>query len=84
MLLYSLYRIVIFVVVLMALYLAGLRSWPLLMLAAVLSAVISLVAMNRRREDFARKLEDKVEQRRAKSSKLHRSAEEDEDDELDD
>ncbi|TWP34694.1 DUF4229 domain-containing protein [Leekyejoonella antrihumi] len=80
---YSFYRIFIFIIVFLGLWVAGLRSWLLLIAAAAISAVLSLVFLNRPREKFAAQIEHKVEERRLKSGREYRSAEEDEDDEVD-
>lgn len=73
---YSLLRFAIFAVVLILLWFTGLRGWPLLILSAVASAIVSLLALQVPRERFARQLEDKIETRRVKAD-AHRTAEDD-------
>ena len=80
---YSLMRVGIFVVVLVLLFFLGLRSWPLLFLAAIVSAILSLVLLGNQREQFASKLEAKVEKRRERARQMRGTGEDDEDDELD-
>ncbi|MFC6712760.1 DUF4229 domain-containing protein [Branchiibius cervicis] len=71
---YSLLRFAIFAIVLILLWFTGLRGWPLLILSAVASAIVSLIALQVPREKFARQIEDKVEAKRVKAD-AHRTAE---------
>lgn len=71
---YSLLRFAIFAIVLILLWFTGLRGWPLLILSAVASAIISLIALQVPREKFARQIETKVEAKRVKAD-AHRTAE---------
>lgn len=73
---YSLLRFAIFAIVLILLWFTGLRGWPLLILSAVASAIVSLVALQVPREKFARQIEGKVEAKRVKAD-AHRTAEDD-------
>lgn len=73
---YTLLRLLIFFATLMILYIFGLRSWALLGISAVVSAVISLVALASIREQFAHQIEGKVAARREKAEE-HRTAEDD-------
>lgn len=61
---YTVMRLLVFFGVLCALWLAQLRGWPLLLLAAVFSAIISVFLLQGPREQIAQKLEAKVDQRR--------------------
>ncbi|GAB3588095.1 DUF4229 domain-containing protein [Calidifontibacter terrae] len=75
---YSVMRLMVFFGVLCALWLAQLRGWPLLLLSAVISAIISVFLLQGPREQVAQKLEAKVDERRARVD--HNSAVEDADD----
>lgn len=73
---YSLLRFAIFAVALILLWFTGLRGWPLLLISAVASAIISLLALQIPRENFARQIEARVESKRVKAD-AHRTAEDD-------
>lgn len=75
---YSLMRISIFFITLFALWFAQLRGWPLLISAALISAVISVYALRVPRERFASQVERRVESKRSKADKM-RTAEDDDD-----
>lgn len=73
---YTLLRLLIFFATLMILWLVGLRNWALLGVSAIVSAIISLVALQGVREQFASQIEAKVKERQAKAD-AHRMAEDD-------
>lgn len=75
---YSLMRISIFFLTLFALWFARLRGWPLLIAAALISAVISVYALRVPRERFASQVERRVEKKRSKADEM-RTAEDDDD-----
>lgn len=75
---YTVLRLLIFFGVLCALWLAQLRGWPLLLLSAVVSAIISVFVLVGPREQVAQRLEEKVTERRERADQ-HRAAEDDED-----
>lgn len=77
---YTVLRLLIFFGVLCALWLAQLRGWPLLLLSAVVSAIISVFVLAGPREQVAQKLEEKVTERRERTDE-HRTAEDEEDEE---
>ncbi|GAA3679691.1 MULTISPECIES: DUF4229 domain-containing protein [Yimella] len=77
---YTVLRLLIFFGVLCALWLAQLRGWPLLLLSAVVSAIISVFVLAGPREQVAQKLEEKVTERRERTDD-HRTAEDEEDEE---
>lgn len=72
--LYSVLRLAIFAVVMTVLYLAGMRGMLLLVVGAMISAIISLVALIGPREQFARSIEARIQDRRARAEE-HRTAE---------
>lgn len=74
---YTVLRLLIFFGVLCALWLAQLRGWPLLLLSAVVSAIISVFVLAGPREQVAQKLEEKVTERRERTDD-HRTAEDEE------
>ena len=73
---YTLLRLLIFFATLMILWLVGLRSWALLGVSAIVSAIISLVALQGVREQFAGQIDAKIKERQAKAE-AHRTAEDD-------
>ncbi|KNX36234.1 DUF4229 domain-containing protein [Luteipulveratus halotolerans] len=73
---YTLLRLLIFFATLMILWLVGLRSWALLAISAIVSAIISLVALQGVREQFASQIDAKVKARQAKAE-AYRTAEDD-------
>ncbi|YAL83785.1 DUF4229 domain-containing protein [Dermacoccaceae bacterium W4C1] len=75
---YTLLRLLTFFAVLMILWLIGLRGILLLVVTALISSIISLVALAGPREDLARKIDAKVTERRAKADE-NRTFEDDED-----
>lgn len=77
---YTLLRLLVFFACLLAGYLVGLRGILLLGLAAIVSAIISVFLLVGPREDFASKIDAKVQQRRAKSEE-NRAYEDEDDDE---
>ena len=77
---YTVLRLLIFFGVLCALWLAQLRGWPLLLLSAVVSAIISVFVLAGPREQVAQKLEEKVTERRERTDD-HRTAEDEDDEE---
>ncbi|NNG37908.1 DUF4229 domain-containing protein [Flexivirga sp. ID2601S] len=77
---YSIMRLLIFFAVVLVLYAVSLRGWPLLILAALVSLVVSFFVLRGPREQFASQLERKVAERQ-KRAETYRSAE---DDDLDD
>jgi hypothetical protein len=74
---YSLLRILIFFGVMAALWLLGLRDRDeqllLLVLSALISMAISVVALKRFREDYSQQLAERIE-RRAQARQAQRSA----------
>lgn len=72
---YTVLRLLIFFGSLCALWLLQLRGWPLLLLAAVLSAIISVFVLAGPREQVAQKLETKVAERRERADD-HRAVDE--------
>jgi hypothetical protein len=74
---YSLLRILIFFGLLCVLWLCGLRGWPLLLLTAVASAIISLLALRGPREQFAGQLEQKISKRMEKADEMRTSEDDD-------
>ncbi len=79
---YTVLRLLVFFGVLCALWLAQLRGWPLLLLAAVISAIISVFLLAGPREAVAEKLEQKVAERRERAEE-YRTAEDDLDESAD-
>jgi len=77
---YSIWRLLIFVVALLALYAVGLRSWGLLILSALVSLIVSFFALRGPREQFAEQVERKVSERRARVEAFRNA----DDDDLDD
>jgi uncharacterized membrane protein len=77
---YTVLRLLVFFGVLCALWLAQLRGWPLLLLSAVVSAIISVFLLAGPRDVVAAKLECKVAQRRERADE-YRTAEDFDDDE---
>ncbi|MEO8750024.1 DUF4229 domain-containing protein [Dermatophilaceae bacterium Sec6.4] len=75
---YSLMRISIFFLTLIALWFAQLRGWPLLVSSALISAVISVYALKVPRERFAAQVERRVEKKRVKADAM-RTAEDNDD-----
>ena len=73
---YTLLRLSTFFLVLIALWFCQLRGWPLLVISAVLSAVISVYALRVPRERFAAQVERRVERKRVKADAM-RTAEDD-------
>ncbi len=81
---YTVLRLLVFFGVLCALWLAQLRGWPLLLLSAVLSAIISVFLLQGPREQVAQKLEAKVDERRARADENRTAEDFDETDEAED
>ena len=83
MLRYTLLRLLVFLGCIAALWLVGLRDQsqvPLLVIGAgVLSAVISIFALRRFRDDYAAQLQAKVEARAARRRAQHEGVPTDED-----
>lgn len=77
---YTVLRLLIFVVALLALYAVGLRGWLLLLLAALISLVVSFFALRGLRDQFAEQVQRKVSERQARAE-AYRSAEDDDSDE---
>jgi heme O synthase-like polyprenyltransferase len=73
---YSILRLLFFVVALLVLFAVGLRGWGLLILAAVVSLVVSFFALRGPREQFAEQVQHKVTERQ-KRAEAYRSAEDD-------
>lgn len=67
---YTLGRLAVFAGSVGVLALLGFRSWALLLGAAVLYAVGSIVLLRRQREAFARALAERAAERRAEKEKL--------------
>lgn len=63
---YTIWRLLIFVVVLLVLFAIGFRSWALLILSALISLVVSFFALSGAREQFAEQVDRKVSERRAR------------------
>ncbi|MBB2892901.1 cell division protein FtsW (lipid II flippase) [Flexivirga oryzae] len=63
---YTIWRLLIFVVVLLVLFAVGFRSWALLILSALISLVVSFFALSGAREQFAEQVDRKVSERRAR------------------
>ncbi|GGB42751.1 hypothetical protein GCM10011492_37080 [Flexivirga endophytica] len=76
---YSILRLLIFVVALLVLYAVGFRSWALLLLSALVSLVVSFVALRQQREQFAEQVQRKVSERQERAA-AYRSAEDDDTD----
>ncbi|AKU17984.1 DUF4229 domain-containing protein [Luteipulveratus mongoliensis] len=76
---YSLLRIFIFFGILLILAMFGMRGPLLLVVSAVVSAVISLIALQGPRERFATQIDTKVRERQARAE-AHRTAEDDDED----
>jgi hypothetical protein len=70
--LYTLWRVLLFVAVLGVGYLAGLRSWLLLVVAAVVALTVSYLALRRPRDAAARWLAERAERRKAASGTSRR------------
>ncbi|NHN55308.1 DUF4229 domain-containing protein [Calidifontibacter sp. DB0510] len=71
---YTLLRILLFFGVLIVCWFLGLRGWPLLLIAAVASSIVSLVALRGPREQFAAQIEQRVADKRLKADQ-HRTLE---------
>ncbi len=67
---YSLLRLSCFFLVLIALWFAQLRGWPLLVISAVVSAIISVWALRVPRERFASQVEARVDKKRAEADAM--------------
>lgn len=72
MLRYTLLRLLIFFAVLLVLWLCTLRGWPLLVLSAFISAILSLFVLQGPRDVVAQKVERKVHERQEKAQSKHR------------
>lgn len=77
---YSVLRLLIFVVALLALYAIGFRSWALLLLSAIISLVASFFLLRGPREQFAAQVQRKVSERQERAA-AYRGAEDDDTDE---
>lgn len=71
---YSALRLVLFVMVCATLYLVGLRDLPLVGTAVIVSAILSLIVLRQQREELARAVaardEDRREARAAQRARL--------------
>ncbi|MBC9956321.1 DUF4229 domain-containing protein [Yimella sp. cx-51] len=76
---YTVLRLLVFFGTLCLLWLAGLRGWPLLLLSAVVSAIISVFLLAGPREHVAQRLEARVAERRERADE-YRTAEDDDED----
>lgn len=74
---YSALRLLVFFGVLCALYLAGMRGFLLLIVAALVSTLVSFFALARFRDETAQVVQQKVDARAARAREL-REAEDDE------
>lgn len=77
---YTVLRLLLFVVALLALFATGLRGWPLLLLSALVSLAVSIFALRGPRDQFAEQIQRKVSERQARAE-AYRSAEDDDLDE---
>lgn len=73
---YTILRLLFFVAALLLLYIVGLRGWPLLILAALVSLVASFFALRGPRAQFAEQVQRKVSERQQRAE-AYRSAEDD-------
>lgn len=67
---YSVGRVLVFAVVAALLFVAGLRSFPLVLLALLVSLPLSYVLLRRQREAFAAEVERRVAERKERQSRL--------------
>ncbi len=73
---YTLLRLSTFFIILILLWFAQLRGWPLLVASALISAIVSVFALRVPRERFAAQVEHRVERKREKADAM-RTAEDD-------
>ncbi|TWE06891.1 DUF4229 domain-containing protein [Rudaeicoccus suwonensis] len=77
---YSIWRILIFFIVLLALYAATLRGWTLLVASAAVSLVVSFFALRGPRERFATQIEGKVAERQKRADAMRTAEDFDDED----
>ncbi|WP_148043191.1 DUF4229 domain-containing protein [Flexivirga caeni] len=80
MLRYTVWRLLIFIVALLVLFALQLRGWPLLLLSAVISLVVSFFLLRGPREQFATQLQRKVSERQARAEAYRRAEDDDTED----
>jgi hypothetical protein len=74
---YSVLRLLLFVVALGALWLAGLRGWLLVLVAAAVALMLSYLTLNRPRSAASRYLAERAEHRARTGERFSREIEDD-------
>jgi hypothetical protein len=76
-LVYSVLRLLLFAAALGALWLAGMRGWLLVLVAAVVALMLSYLTLNRPREAASRYLAERAERRARTGERFSREIEDD-------